>query len=162
TQAYLQYGEAAFDYLERLLEREFGLRKAKHRGSSLGSAEKEREDKKEQEISLDTPVSSVGIVSMDKEHESCEKALAKLLSSPNTKTLENALIELTNHFTHEQELMRSHGFGNAHSNDPFSAFASHVKDHERILQIGFDELGRATTGAQKKMVCSGGEGAAAS
>lgn len=149
TQAYLQYGDVAFRHLEGLLEKEFGVTKLSQTVvvSSRNAKQRKEEEEKKEEGLLSHPVASVGIASMDKEHEACEQALAKLLSSPNSRTLEKALVALTGHFHHEQELMKAHGFGNANTDDPFSAFSWHVKDHERILELGYDELGHVEVGA---------------
>jgi hypothetical protein len=150
TTAFLDYGEAAFRYLENLLEQRFGIKKTDRKNNSLPPACKvisdrtsaQSEEKKEEDISQ--PVPSVGIASMDDEHEKCEVVLSLLLETPNSKTLEKALVELTAHFAHEEKLMKTHGFGNADSNDKFSPFHSHVKDHERMLDYGYQELARAS------------------
>jgi hemerythrin len=47
---------------------------------------------------------------------------------------------LTEHFQHEESLMKKCGFGKP--SEQFSSYANHVKDHERILDIGFNELGK--------------------
>mmetsp|Transcript_19821 Transcript_19821/g.29250 ORF Transcript_19821/g.29250 Transcript_19821/m.29250 type:complete len:243 (-) Transcript_19821:667-1395(-) len=162
TMAYLQYGEAAFTYVENLLERVFDVRPM-YRSSTadavpafmmVGREEQEKKEEKEEELDMGAPVPSVGISSMDAEHEKCEKALSLLLAMPNSKNLENALIELVEHFQHEEQLMKTHGFGRSNQEDDFSPFASHVKDHERILDMGYRELGRCTQNAQEQMVCS--------
>ena len=144
TAAFLQIGEAAFDYLENLLDERFGIKKY-HNG---------REEKKSTEENTDVPVPSVGITSMDAEHDKCERALALLLAAPTIKALENALVELTAHFSHEEKLMKAYNFGKANSSDPFSPFLSHSKDHERILELGYDELARANIKAQNTMMQS--------
>ena len=145
------------------MERRFGI-KASLDALDVGAdpaTEQAEEKKQSDEDGLHQPVPSVGIASMDAEHGKCEKALSLLLATPNTQTLENALVELTDHFTHEEHLMKEHGFGRADSSDPFSPFASHVKDHERILNMGYHELARASTKAQA-MVCSKEEGESSS
>jgi hypothetical protein len=78
--------------------------------------------------------------SMDKEHEKCEEALSLLLSAPNAKTLTNCMEALTEHFQHEEILMEANDFGKP--NEKFSPYTNHCKDHERILDMGFRELGK--------------------
>jgi len=183
TKAYLQYGEAAFTHVEELLQARLGVSPRKRNtvlptkmvSSSLSSSssstittvspqdtnqkEEEEEEKKDSAAVDVQPVPSVGIESMDAEHEQCEEALSLLLTSPNTQTLERVLIELTSHFSHEEELMKKHGFGQpVDANDPFSPFRSHVKDHERILELGYSELARASTNAQAIACSTGGGG----
>mmetsp|Transcript_10422 Transcript_10422/g.14631 ORF Transcript_10422/g.14631 Transcript_10422/m.14631 type:complete len:256 (-) Transcript_10422:451-1218(-) len=173
TRAYLDYGDAAFTHLEKLLQDRFGISPVKRKtvvpstsflptsssssssssSTTVNKKEKQEEEKKDSTVDLQ-PVPSVGIDSMDAEHEQCEEALSLLLTSPNTQTLESVLIELTSHFSHEEDLMKKHGFGQpVDSTDPFSPFRSHVKDHERILELGYTELARASTKAQA-MACS--------
>lgn len=155
TIAYLDYDEDAFRFVEDLLSKRFGITPSRKAVPSSEKAEKV-EEKKIEEENLDKAVPSVGIASMDSEHEKCERALSLLLAKPNSQTLENALVELTSHFAHEEQLMKTYGFGKADSTASFSPFASHVDDHERILQLGYAELAKATTKAQENMVCSKG------
>jgi len=84
---------------------------------------------------------SVGIESMDDEHEKCEEALDGLIRSPSVATLTHCMSILVEHFQHEESLMKTSGFGRPNEGE-FSPFANHVKDHERILDIGFKELGK--------------------
>jgi hypothetical protein len=95
------------------------------------------------------PPPSVGVASMDQEHEACTEALAALLKTPTTVSLQKVLDSLMEHFHHEEALMKEHGFGGSSSTDgassTFSAFASHAKDHQRILTICRIELERASS-----------------
>ena len=84
------------------------------------------------DIDLEQPVPSVGIQSMDTEHEHCEAALAKLQSELTPEALDLVCHELTAHFSHEEKLMKAHGFGEAGANGTFSPLVSHTNDHERI------------------------------
>jgi hemerythrin len=77
---------------------------------------------------------SVGIQSMDDEHELCEEALALLLAVPTVKSLTKVMGVLTEHFQHEEKLMKQSRFGRP--GEQFSPYANHVIDHERILDIG--------------------------
>ena len=80
---------------------------------------------------MEQPVPKVGIQSMDTEHEHCEAALAKLQSELTPEALDLVCHELTDHFSHEERLMKAHGFGEAGANG-FSPLVSHANDHERI------------------------------
>ena len=88
----------------------------------------------------DWKMPSVGIQSMDHEHEECEEALDALIRKPSVATLTHCMGILVEHFQHEESLMKASEFGRP--NEAFSPFANHVKDHERILDIGFKELGK--------------------
>ncbi|KAL7551764.1 hypothetical protein ACHAWF_014953 [Thalassiosira exigua] len=132
TQAYLQYGEDAFDHVENLLRKTFSI---EPNASSSHSAGGEGDV-----LRPGWSIPSVGIPTMDKEHEECEEALSRLLLSPTVQTLTHVMEVLTEHFSHEEMLMRSSGFGKPEA--PFSPYAGHVKDHERILDIGYVELAK--------------------
>jgi len=81
---------------------------------------------------------------MDEEHKRCEAALAQLRRTNSVQALESLLEALLAHFDHEEKLMVNHDFGSAsNKKDAFSPFKSHCKDHERILEIGFNALGKA-------------------
>ena len=81
---------------------------------------------------------SVGITTMDHEHRMCEEALSNLLCTPNVASLKKAMSVLGEHFQHEEILMKRSGFGSP--GKAFSPYANHVKDHERILDIGYSQL----------------------
>uniref|UniRef100_A0A7S4I441 Uncharacterized protein n=1 Tax=Odontella aurita TaxID=265563 RepID=A0A7S4I441_9STRA len=151
TMAYLDYGEGAFSNLEELLRVHFDQHKSHPESNTY--LNHSSEDKKESVDEInDEPVPSVGINSMDSEHERCEEALSLLQGNLTSKSLENFLVELSAHFTHEEQLMKDHGFGNSSRDSGFSPLVSHVKDHERILDIGYRELERS--GKKAQVACS--------
>ncbi len=139
TKAYLQYGEAAFSDVEDLLYKHFGIRPL----SNTSSGEMREEDV----LSPNWTLPLVGIKSMDDEHENCEQALALLLKMPNIETLTKTLEVLTEHFQHEEALMRASGFGSP--GESFSPYANHVNDHERILDLGYAELAKLSKKADR-------------
>jgi hemerythrin len=148
TKAYLQYGDDAFLHVEKLLEEKFNLYPRKnddHDGKK--TAKPDNEDV----LSPNWSLPSVGITSMDSEHKECEDALSDLLKNLNKQSLTRVMEILTEHFQHEEQLMKSSGFGNPGL--AFSPFANHVKDHERILEIGYKELGKHSQ-EEGKMTCS--------
>ena len=91
-------------------------------------------------MSQEWKLPSTGIKSMDDEHKKCEEAMFRLLSKPDEISLTSCMELLTEHFQHEESLMKKCGFGKP--SEQFSSYANHVKDHERILDIGFRELGK--------------------
>ena len=141
TMSYLDYGDRAFAYLKKLLVDNFSIHPRdlavqQDTGSGMATV-----GNKEQDVmSHGWTLPSVGIKSMDKEHEKCEETLSLLLSAPNAKTLTNCMEALTEHFQHEEILMEANDFGKP--NETFSPYANHCKDHERILDIGFRELSK--------------------
>ena len=134
TKAYLQYGDDAFIHVEELLRQNFAIQPW---------TEDKRNAKMEEDV-LDPnwTLPSVGVSSMDHEHEECEEALSLLLRTHTVVSLRKALEKLTEHFQHEESLMKSSGFGSP--GESFSPYANHVKDHERILDIGYLELAKLT------------------
>lgn len=131
TKAFLSYGDDAYDDVEQILKNTLGITAASNGFSDEGG---------EDVMSPNFVLPSVGIGSMDHEHERCELALATLLADPTAESLTKALAELTGHFQHEEKLMRSSNFGNPGKD--FSPYANHVKDHERILDLGYSELSK--------------------
>ena len=83
---------------------------------------------------------------MDAEHEHCEEALYQLQTKLTFKALEKVLLELTNHFAHEERLMVAYGFGSAAAGG-FSPLQSHANDHQRILTLVSSELARCARSA---------------
>ncbi|KAL3902418.1 MAG: hypothetical protein SGARI_005846, partial [Bacillariaceae sp.] len=137
TRAYLQYEEAAFRDVERLLA-PYVTAKDKRRKRSLEEEKKESGGK--------TPKrylpASVGVSSMDDEHATCAEALQALAEKPTEANLRAALSALEDHFLHEETLMIQHGFGKAKNGGSFSPLNSHIQDHVRILDIARKELKR--------------------
>jgi hemerythrin len=132
TKAYLQHGYNAFLHVEELLHQNFAIQ----------PWTKDKNSKAEDVLNPNWTLPSVGDYRMDHEHEECEEALALLLRTHSAESLRKALEKLTEHFQHEESLMKSSGFGIL--GESFSPFANHVKDHERILDIGYFELAKLT------------------
>ena len=153
TRAYLDYGDAAFAHVEELLAGQ-GVSKGSGIQSSNSTTSNKDDrveavagasdhDEKKEDLPAEK-VPSVGVDSMDDEHERCEAALALLRQTNSVKALEALMGELIQHFEHEENLMKEHNFGIADDkNTSFSPYTSHCKDHERILDIGFRALARA-------------------
>mmetsp|Transcript_11821 Transcript_11821/g.14742 ORF Transcript_11821/g.14742 Transcript_11821/m.14742 type:complete len:223 (+) Transcript_11821:269-937(+) len=147
TRAYLQYGDAAFSHVEKLLSQQLKL--------PMYNTAPTR-----QKIQNVEQLSSVGVHSMDKEHEACAESLSQLVKSLSMEALKRVLDDLVHHFDHEEKLMQQYGFGQGGggggTNATFSPFASHAKDHQRILDIARNELKRLSlemSAAFKKSCC---------
>ena len=87
---------------------------------------------------------SVGVARMDTEHEECTNAFNALLQTPSFSNLQAVLRVLTEHFDHEEQLLKKFKFGRHDEHDEsstkqFSSLASHISDHQRILNIGRSE-----------------------
>ena len=105
---------------------------------TVPKAKQEEEEKTEQLIETMEAPSSVGVKSMDDDHEQCAIAISQLLKTKSVQSLELVSKELEEHFRHEEALMKEFNFGNAQDESDaaaFSAYTSHVKDHKRILTI---------------------------
>lgn len=76
---------------------------------------------------------SVKVASMDREHEECALALHKLAKEQSLSALQETIQCLSSHFEDEEKLLEEHGFG-GNLDDRFSARATHIKDHKRILE----------------------------
>jgi len=115
---------------------------------------------------IDAPA-SVGVSSLDEEHEHCAHAINTLLAAcpppavatplapaagnspasedegwPIASLLVCAVDALEDHFSHEEALLRDHRALGAHDG-AFSALDGHCADHARILALGRAELNRA-------------------
>ena len=81
------------------------------------------------------------VASLDAEHDECVAALNRLRLTQSYRSLLLAAVTIEEHFDHEEALLREHNWGNSNSSGAgggksraqFSAFNSHVEDHERIL-----------------------------
>ncbi|KAG7342532.1 hypothetical protein IV203_007625 [Nitzschia inconspicua] len=136
TKAYLDSGEEAFDHVEQILA---GLLRDKVVAANFSSSSQQPSQKTTVAMDEYLTVPSVGVSSMDHEHETCLTALKNLIQSPSKKNLQVVYEELVNHFAHEEALMVEHGFGGM-VGDPFSPLTSHIKDHRRILDLIEHEL----------------------
>lgn len=112
--------------------------------------------------SVDAPP-SVGVPVMDEEHEECTRSMNDLLQFPTVTNLKQVLEDLRAHFAHEEELLKAYSFGDNgggggdEGNETFSALASHVQDHERILNMARDALGWQEKSAETGMCYLGGD-----
>lgn len=162
TMAYLQFGEAAFNYVESLL--------APHIEQVQGVIDltseddhDEKEEKKEEEHNkivdekqrVEMPA-SVGVTAMDDEHQECTDSFNQVIENPNAENLKHLSEVLTCHFAHEEELMRqflkkakkSNSSSSSNSNSSISSFSaldSHIMDHKRILNILNEEVHRVNS-----------------
>ena len=107
--------------MEKLLLDKFGIQPMDSQKTKQGGEE-------EDVMNQDWNLPSVGHIQMDEQHEQCEEALSRLLSTPNANTLTHVMELLTSHFQHEENLMKVSGFGRP--SELFSPFANHVSDHE--------------------------------
>lgn len=134
TAAFLNHGEAAFRQVESILTTLVSPSPSAAPPTTIkcalvagkGPASDERMD--------GDAIPELGIASMDEEHKRCDEALKMALEKPTLANLKAALDEVQNHFAHEEGLLVLHGFG-GNPTDPFSALASHIKDHKRILSL---------------------------
>jgi len=85
--------------------------------------------------SLEEGVPSVGHEAMDQQHASCEEALKTLKSKLSVNSLTRVQKELIEHFKEEETLMTAVDFGGASAGAPMSAYASHVGDHRKLLDM---------------------------
>jgi hypothetical protein len=83
-----------------------------------------------------------GLAEMDEEHLDCTVALNHLLQFPSVPALGAAIDVLTEHFRHEEEMLLCSNSKGKDVDSSFSPYRSHQKDHERILNLGRDELQR--------------------
>ncbi len=142
TRAFLEYGEGAFRHVESILAEEL---KVSHgpkvsKEVSAGSAPSciSMEGRGE-DIKASVSVPSIGIASMDDEHDRCARALEDLLEKLSIEALSTAIDEIQRHFRHEEDLLIRYKFGGSVS-DPFSALHSHFQDHRTIVKLGTDQL----------------------
>ena len=111
---------------------------------------------------------SVGVDSMDAEHQICTDSFNRALKDPTFETLQEVYLLLRNHFLHEEDLIAKYAINDPEQlHSPFSAFTSHRKDHGRILSIAARELARvfemhrAATSSNNNSSCSVENGVAA-
>jgi len=171
TAAYLQVGERAFQHVEAILADLLGMgnndvngmknkttngtvvtataanpanKNKRPRASASKSYTKLKQLEKENVITMMKPPNSVGIDSMDDEHEECTNSFNRLLKDPCIENLEEIHLILQSHFKHEEDLIEQHSSSSSTSST-FSALTSHRMDHERILSIAQTELDRLNT-----------------
>ena len=88
--------------------------------------------------------SSVGVESMDEEHQICTDSFNRALKDPTFEALQEVHDLLKSHFAHEEDLIAKYAISKEQADSPFSALATHKKDHFRILSIAAVELQRIT------------------
>ena len=150
TRAFLQYGEDAFRHVQELLATMLWPTNPGNSELTQKSENNNRnasEEKHDDSLSKVEPPPSVGVDSMDHEHEECTEKLNALLQFPSTKSLSEALHVLEAHFAHEEKLLEAYyqSSGSAGQKSEFSALTSHFNDHERILDLGRKVLGPEPT-----------------
>uniref|UniRef100_A0A7S3Q4D6 Hemerythrin-like domain-containing protein n=1 Tax=Chaetoceros debilis TaxID=122233 RepID=A0A7S3Q4D6_9STRA len=164
TRAYLQFGEAAFDYVESLLAPHIVIDLTSegdnNDDNNNGDEEKKEEDIVDDSKKVEMPA-SVGVTAMDDEHQECTDAFNQVIEHPTQETLKHLSEVLSCHFAHEEELMKQfskrakrrassrHTTSNSNTNNStsnsmssFSALDSHIMDHKRILNILNEEVHR--------------------
>lgn len=82
-------------------------------------------------------------------HIECEEAFSNLLSSPAAQSLSKVMLLLTEHFQQKESKMKSFCCGRP-GNDQ-SSYENHVRDHKRILDIGFNALAKNSKIAELDM-----------
>jgi len=98
-------------------------------------------------------VETVGVPSLDAEHEECIAAMNKLSDTRTLQDLQAAYRSISAHFKNEEELLVQCGFG---ANQPaqFSPLTSHVEDHTRILRLIEEEIERKQNACSTALACS--------
>mmetsp|Transcript_2287 Transcript_2287/g.3257 ORF Transcript_2287/g.3257 Transcript_2287/m.3257 type:complete len:230 (-) Transcript_2287:415-1104(-) len=151
TAAYLDIGEAAFEYVESLLVPLIAAPIAKTTSANDKSSSKSKGDPK---AKVEAPA-SVGVDSMDDEHKECTNSFNKVIQNPSKENMRELYGILKSHFDHEEEVMKKY-FGNGTENgqhsssstaqpSSFSSLTSHMKDHQRMLSIASSELERVSS-----------------
>ena len=93
------------------------------------------------------PPDSVGVDSMDDEHKECTDSFNRAIKDPTSDTLQELHDILKSHFEHEEELIEKHSSKKKNGgSSSFSSLNSHQIDHQRILKIATNELGRVAAG----------------
>lgn len=158
TAAFLQYGEEAFRALEMILAKLVSLEKGEEKSFkneegctnvnvAPTSVRMNRDAAAEKDGKVQVPA-SVGVVAMDEEHKECTDAMNLVLSEPSSCNLQKLHDILKSHFEHEEVLMKKYfgsmngGSGGGGGVSSFSAIASHIMDHGRILKLAEFELDR--------------------
>jgi len=132
SNAYLQYGELAFQHVEALLSKLITtdtVTKVIPTTITASLSESTTNTTNTEQILLPA---SVGVDSMDEEHKECTDSFNQLLGSPSFCNLKKLYNVLKSHFEHEEELIAKFTSSN---NGKFSSLESHKMDHNRILQV---------------------------
>lgn len=133
TKPYLQYGEYAFRHVEAILDKIYDNKMATRIASNDVTqliASSAGQGKMTKHV-----LTKVGVKSMDDEHEQCEDAINELVTTLSEDSIARVIFEFEEHFQHEEALMKQSEHFQVTNAGPMSALTSHVKDHERILDI---------------------------
>lgn len=147
TSAFLQYGEQAFEHLEKILSNLIPL-DANDEPAPSSSSNDTKSTPRNGKIELPA---SVGVDSMDDEHKECTDAFNKVIGNPSSCNMQELFDTLKSHFAHEEDIMmkfaeESKTESKTDNSSSFSFLTSHKMDHGRILNLAEKELGRVTAG----------------
>lgn len=146
SSAFLQYGEEAFRDVERILSKYMVKNVTVAPSQTVVKAAfltdetvRKAQEEKKSDVSDRTvqSVPSVGVDSMDHEHEECTNAFNNVMKDPSLFNLKQLFTILQSHFTHEEALMSQ--YSDKNNSGSFSSTKSHKMDHDRILQIAQNE-----------------------
>ena len=183
SSAFLDYREDAFEFVERMLEPLIAMgATARREVSSSGESSPLEKDSSALVISAtratkpivfvenacsDVPVAldgerycitdlrlpSVCHQCMDYEHLVIEKLMHTAIQNRDPSDVHALMTEFIEHTAHEEDLIRSSGFGSCGGNRNFSAVDSHALDHKAIARLGkstietVDSAGKVTKAA---------------
>lgn len=141
SSAYLQEGENAFRKVESLLETllENDTEGEERLPITMNHKEEMKSDVEVDSLRIMTTPASVGVESMDREHQECTDAFNLAIRSTSFKSFQSLYQTLKSHFDHEEQLLHKYSHDSSSS---FSALSSHCKDHRRILDIAEAEMKR--------------------
>jgi hypothetical protein len=144
TRSYLDYGEYAFVDVEQLIDSPTPPSLRSHNDNEdLPGNDDDTPEAQPLLAAIEAPPLT-GIGEMDREHQDCTRVLNQLLNHPaDIEAWQRAVRVLAEHFIHEEETVLKLKCDAAES--PFSPLHSHKKDHERILDIGRQEIERDRT-----------------
>ena len=143
TKPYLQHGELAFRDVENVLGHHqiYPTRTQQVPNAIIQCNAVDTSLSSSSEMKQLPPPSSVGVTRMDLEHQECTNAFNDLLQSPTFSNLQKLLLMLSEHFQHEEHILKQYKFGSSTGGGgEFSALSSHMQDHQRIISIGQSEL----------------------
>jgi len=98
-------------------------------------------------------VETVGVASIDAEHDECIAAMNKLSDSRKLQDLQAVYSSVSAHFKNEEDLLVQYGFG-ANQPSQFSPLTSHIEDHTRILRLIQEEIERKQSACSTALACS--------
>jgi len=134
TDAFLDYGDRAFYYVEELLhENSASFRNSNSEQSHVAEEKKCTSEPNETDLdaSIRKSLPVVGHEKMDREHEIIVECLNRLAKEKSKRALEKVLCEFREHSENEEQLLSQLGF----IGGDLSAFKSHADDHKRIIGL---------------------------